>query len=129
MKWPSFIKNGEGALNLLEVYKRCFEITLDEDVVASVEAIKSKFSGAFRNLTNLQKQDYLRILGFNGSGYNPGSYLERVYTTLTDSEKKGSNEFIKIFNSLKANVNQGMYATHGMIYQYILMITTEKELM
>ncbi|QEH61780.1 hypothetical protein SCHIN_v1c05830 [Spiroplasma chinense] len=116
------IMDGDSGIDLLHLAKGAFEMVLDEDIQKTVASAKNKYSslGGFRNLTAGQKQDYINILGYNGSGYKENSYLDKIYKGFKDETIIGQKEIEGIFKGFKNKVNIEMKDIHEKVFQYIL---------
>ncbi|ARU91307.1 hypothetical protein SCLARK_00644 [Spiroplasma clarkii] len=122
--WNNLIKSDEGlgGINLLQLGQGAYEMALDENLQKQVEKVHTEFGGremAFRNLTSSEKQKFLQLLGYNGSGFEKDSYLGRTYSGFTDESVIGQKQFAMLFKSMKNVVNSGMKDVHEKAFQYI----------
>ncbi|WP_146638158.1 hypothetical protein [Spiroplasma clarkii] len=113
--------NNNGAINLIKFAKLAFEFACDPTINEQVTKAKNKYQSknSFRNLTSGEKQDFIKILGYNGAGFEEKSFLNGFYSAFTDTNIKGNKEFTTMVMSLKKIVDTGMKKAHENVYQYI----------
>ncbi|WP_342275321.1 lipoprotein [Spiroplasma endosymbiont of Cantharis lateralis] len=122
--WIKSIKgeNQNGGINLLNFAKGAFTMFTNTDIIEKFELIINEFSDVdtFRDLTNLQKNKFLELIGWSEKGYEDGSLGARLYNAFTNKQVLGQKDFADFFAAFKDSVAVAMRAVHEPVLQYIV---------
>ncbi|ALD66850.1 lipoprotein [Spiroplasma cantharicola] len=114
-------KNDNGGINLLNFARGAYNIFSNSEIMQEFELIINEFKDEknFRDLTNVQKNKFLELIGWSEDGYEEGSLGARLYNGFTNEKVIGQKDFADFFAGFKDSVANAMAKVHEPVLQYI----------
>ncbi|WP_339030094.1 lipoprotein [Spiroplasma endosymbiont of Cantharis nigra] len=115
-------EDNDGAINLLKFAKGAYLMMTNRDVIEKFERLIEEFKGenTFRDLTSLQKNKFLELIGWSEKGYEDKSLGKLIYNSFTNSEVTGQKDFSDFFSGFKDYVTNAMAEVHEPVLQYLV---------
>ncbi|WP_339034022.1 lipoprotein [Spiroplasma endosymbiont of Cantharis rufa] len=115
-------ENNDGGINLLNFAKGAYSMMIDRETIYKFETIIEEFKNekSFRDLTNVQKNRYLDLIGWSEDGYKKGELGARMYNAFTNKEVIGQKDFSDFFAGFKDYVSNAMGKVHEPVLKYLV---------
>jgi hypothetical protein len=108
--------NGRGGINLLHAVSRAVRAT--HTYKDQVDQVTEKYGKKqYKRLTTSERNDYLKILGWDGTKFKENSLLKDAYDTL--KTETGSSEFSALLAEFANITSTQMKDPHEKLIQYI----------
>ncbi len=108
--------NGQGGINLLHAVSRAVRATYT--FKDQVDKVTEKYGKKqYKRLTTGERNDYLKMLGWDGTKFKKDSLLKDAYDTL--KTEKGSSEFSALLGEFANITSNQMKDPHSELIQYM----------
>lgn len=108
--------NGQGGINLLHAVSRAVRAT--HTYKDQVDKVTEKYGKKqYKRLTTFERNDYLKILGWDGTKFEENSLLKDAYDTL--KTETGSSEFSALLAEFANITSTQMKDPHEKLIQYM----------